>query len=557
MSSIYDKSSLVLIPSGTKTGKVYSQKPVSGDGDFTFTRSSAATRVNADGNIEKETGNLLLQSNSFDTITWTKAASTIIGGQSGYDGTSDAWLLSQDGGSGYVEQAISRSGVYTLSVYAKSGSYDWLRMRINTTGTTQNAYYNLSNGTIGGSGVGVDKTIESIGGGWYKCSITSVTQSTSIRIYPAFGDGDVSGTSGNIYIQDAQVEQGLVARDYIETTTSAVYGGITDNVPRLDYTDSSCPALLLEPQRTNRIGNSEYFDSWIGSNRSYTSNETSSPEGVLNGTKLAASGGTSYYAYQLNSVSGANVFSVFLKYGTKTTQSIYAYSGGSYFGRALFDLSTGVVTNVSNGTASIVDYGNGWYRCSVQGNAATTLIEVGIEGIGASDYTYAYGAQLEAGAYATSYIPTYGSSVSRLQETNHLFDVDNNSIISDSTNFTAYFELEILGGDNPVDKIRITDSSGSPRIYLYKTTAGLTSWSNIEGLPTGSIVKFAFRADSATSISFYENGAKTENFTDSGSNPLTIDRLLMYGANGAFRVHQVALFNSRLTDQEAIDLTTI
>ena len=61
MANIYDKSSLVLIPSGTKTGKVFSQKPVSGDGDFTFTRASAATRVNADGNIEKETQNLLLQ----------------------------------------------------------------------------------------------------------------------------------------------------------------------------------------------------------------------------------------------------------------------------------------------------------------------------------------------------------------------------------------------------------------------------------------------------------------------------------------------------------------
>ena len=68
--SIYDKSSLVLIPSGTKTGKVYSQKPTNGDGDFTFTRSSAATRVNADGNIEKETGNLILQSNTFSNAAW-------------------------------------------------------------------------------------------------------------------------------------------------------------------------------------------------------------------------------------------------------------------------------------------------------------------------------------------------------------------------------------------------------------------------------------------------------------------------------------------------------
>ena len=59
--SIYDKASLVLIPSGTKTSKVYSQKPTSGDGDFTFSRSTMATRVNADGNIEKETMNLLFR----------------------------------------------------------------------------------------------------------------------------------------------------------------------------------------------------------------------------------------------------------------------------------------------------------------------------------------------------------------------------------------------------------------------------------------------------------------------------------------------------------------
>ena len=45
----------MLIPSGTKTGKVYTQVPVSGDGDFNFSRSSAATRGNADGNIEKDT----------------------------------------------------------------------------------------------------------------------------------------------------------------------------------------------------------------------------------------------------------------------------------------------------------------------------------------------------------------------------------------------------------------------------------------------------------------------------------------------------------------------
>jgi hypothetical protein len=63
--ALYDKASLVLIPSGTKEGVVFSQKPTNGDGDFTFSRSTAATRVNADGLIEKETQNLLLQSNTF------------------------------------------------------------------------------------------------------------------------------------------------------------------------------------------------------------------------------------------------------------------------------------------------------------------------------------------------------------------------------------------------------------------------------------------------------------------------------------------------------------
>ena len=68
-----------------------------------------------------------------------------------------------------------------------------------------------------------------------------------------------TSSTGNFYIQSAQLEQGLVARDYIETTTSAVEGGITDNVPRLDYTDATCPNLLLEPQRTNLIQSTEYI----------------------------------------------------------------------------------------------------------------------------------------------------------------------------------------------------------------------------------------------------------------------------------------------------------
>ena len=50
--SLYDKASLTMTPSGVKNAKIYSNKPYGGNGDFTFARSSIATRVNSDGYIE-------------------------------------------------------------------------------------------------------------------------------------------------------------------------------------------------------------------------------------------------------------------------------------------------------------------------------------------------------------------------------------------------------------------------------------------------------------------------------------------------------------------------
>ena len=120
--SLLNKASLIQIPSGYKDGTLYSAKPTNGDGDFTFSRGSnlAATRVNSEGLIEKGRENLLLQSNTFDTSWTALSGASVTGGQSGYDGSSNAWLLSKSAAGGFIYQtANSYNGVYTISIYAK------------------------------------------------------------------------------------------------------------------------------------------------------------------------------------------------------------------------------------------------------------------------------------------------------------------------------------------------------------------------------------------------------------------------------------------------------
>jgi hypothetical protein len=252
----YAQASLVMVPSLYKTSIVYSERPLSTDGELTFTRASSATRVAANGYIEKVRTNLILQSNSFDT-TWGNNNSSETGGQSGYDGSSNAWLLNSTASFGSITQSFTAiNGVCTLSIYAKAGTNDWLLLRLNAA-TDARAWFDLSNGVLGTTdGPTIESKIQSVGGGWYRCSVSAdVSVFPEVLIYPTNAD-TVVGSAGNILIQAAQLETGDIATDYIPTTTVAVSVGPVANLPRLNYPINSdgsvgCPSLLLEPQRTN------------------------------------------------------------------------------------------------------------------------------------------------------------------------------------------------------------------------------------------------------------------------------------------------------------------
>ena len=452
--SFFDDASLVFLPSGEagKDGKAYSMKPTNGNGDFTFSRGSnlTSTRVDSNGLIEKGRENLLLKSNLFDNggvspTAWATSNASVSSGQSGYDGSSDAWLLqaNSDGGGRRLQQSITQGGVSTLSIYAKAGTTDWIR--IEFVGASSYVYFDLTNGVLGSETNAIGK-IESIGNGWYRCSAVNTSGSTpsTMRYILASANNNVNVVTGdNIYIQDAQLEQGLVATEYIESGATTGKAGILEDSPRFDYSGgASCPSLLLEPSRTNLFEYSEYFgDGWSSNNVTITSNTSISPEGVQNATTLADTSTTAYQQmeYQPSLTAGASyAFSMFIKKDTDTTRFpevfFRIFNGGTEQSVAVqINTQTGAkVDRYQTGSAvsDVIDFSNDYWRLVItatdpnDGNSALRVflrpamgLTFGSVDASATGGIVAYGLQLEQGSYPTSYIPNHsGGSVTRGSE---------------------------------------------------------------------------------------------------------------------------------------------
>lgn len=485
------------------------QEVLSPAGDFTFTRGSnlSATRVNEAQLIEKGRENVLLQSNSFDT-TWGKSNTSVTGGQSGYDGSSDAWKIESisDGLNRRLFQSLSSSGVQTYSVYAKAGSADFILLQaVGAAGQ----FFNLSTGTKGNTygGVPIESKIELVGNGWYRCSITfsgSITQ-----VWIAQSNGTTTTLEGdNILIQDAQLEIGLAATSVITTGAGTVQAGLLENTPRLDYSGgSTCPSLLLEPSRANLITQSEYYNTaWSLTSASVTDNAVTSPEGVQNASKLIpanGTGGNRSISKLYESLTGLHTFSVFAKAGEYGYISLRARNGPGSF--AMFDLTNGLVhaTNTNaqmvSGSPKIEDYGNGWYRCSIvfdpSGSATPDQLflsySAGITGDETTAFSgdgtsgiYIWGSVFEAGSYPTSYIPTYVTTQTRAGE---LCNSAGDAATFNSTEGVLYVEIKALENGSIYKLLEINNGGTTDRVYIaYRNNLLYV------GIIVGGIVQFGF-----------------------------------------------------------------
>jgi hypothetical protein len=216
----YDLASLVIQPSGVKAQKVYAQKPMTTDGQLTFSRASTATRVNASGLIETVASNvprldytnstcpklllepsrtnLALQSSAFNDAAWTKAGVTLTSGQADPFGGTSAWKLELAAGSSYLYQPIGGTVERTVSI--------WMRADSPTN-------VGFSFGATTGSSKNITTT-------WQRYTFTS-SETGGVQVDNYFGISPAN-LAKTLYIYHAQLEGGTYPTSIIPTTTAAV-----------------------------------------------------------------------------------------------------------------------------------------------------------------------------------------------------------------------------------------------------------------------------------------------------------------------------------------------
>ena len=261
--AIEDNASIALIPSGYKSGKLYSVIPDDGDGDFTHSRGSTATRVAASGLIEtvasgvprldyplidgvvQDCPALLLEpqrenkqvySEEFNNAAWSKSGSLVTADQIiSPDGNLTADKLNDNNsGTGVVQIfdnifSLTSSGTYTFSVFAKKGTINYVALRTEnfTTPSNSTSYFDLDSGALGTIDSQHTAKITNYGNGWYRCSIT-FTLSTDVAGTLVIRANEADNTPNvvmngnkNIYLWGAMMEESSFASSYIHTPTNA------------------------------------------------------------------------------------------------------------------------------------------------------------------------------------------------------------------------------------------------------------------------------------------------------------------------------------------------
>jgi hypothetical protein len=305
------------------------------------------------------------------------------------------------------------------------------------------------------------------------------------------GNGNWAGKSSNLLAYH-KVDTNFYADEltFTRASTGTIVNSdglieqVATNVPRIDYLNNAKGSLLLEPQRTNAITNSYSFGStgWsfvtAGSAISpiITDNYAISPDGTQNAQRVQfnlGGGTTSSDRTVIRQLIGSQTdwfLSVWMKSTNGTNQEILWHSDSDSNATVVtgewqrFDLSKNGVTNA-------------WAGLGLRGSVST---------VDTADILV-WGFQAELGSYATSYIPTSGTSVTRIADTSSTTGL---SGVIGQTEGTMLIDVVFEDGDNTA--ISISDGSNNNRVQVSKSGANFQMFSQSGGAVQANIVGGTF-----------------------------------------------------------------
>jgi len=376
---------------------------------------------------------------------------------------------------------------------------------------------------------------------------------------------------------------------------------VGSGIPRIDFLGNTKGALLLEPQRTNLITYSNDFSQsvWLKSQITQLPNQITSPEGVQNATLIANTSETGNHNLSNNLGNFTNASLAVSFYAKKKDNDFLQfgiYNSGSKWAAQKINLATGAVLGSGNSGfhntpsgVSVTDVGSNWWRVETLFTASLTSSDevfylaptptdsnptgnLGLSGgwTGATtENAYVYGIQVESGvSYATSYIPTSGSAVTRVADeceqtvpdgvigqTEGTFFVD----VDANVNFIDGARAIALGDGTYANRI-ILNCSSVGTFEIYVITGGSVSYTVVTDVSFNQDNKVAL-AYKSNDLAFYANGVLKAS-TSSVSIPSCSNLYIgtpeeAFSAPSNNRYSQVQLYNTRLSNAELAALTQV
>lgn len=539
------------------------------DPRITFTRASVGKYINSIGRlvdavnnvprfdwasaVQVANTNLWVYTQEFDSIlAWNYRTNTVTANAiNAPDGTLTAdklveSSLNESHHTGSSSVLITVGLTYTVSIYAKKGERNWIFLgSANTIGN--GAWFDLTNGVVGTKQTNnVSAAIQNAGNGWYRCSITYV--SDKFNPYPIMrictADNSIAylgdGTSG-LYVWGFQIELGSIA------TTYQAQGAFTPtNTPLV--TASACNGLLIEESRANRLlwCRDITQTNWIKTNVTAAKDQTGI-DGVSNAASritASADGGTCIQTITL--ASGSRTSSVYLKRLTGTGN---------------------IQVTLDGSTWSTVDLSNGlWNRITLSGTVTNPTVGIKIAANGDS-VAIDYG-QVEDGAFATSPILTTTTSVTRAADNASMTGTNFSSWyrIDEGTLYAEYARLS-SGIQNTSVFSAFSDSNNYVNYYgsagfdfLYATSQGSAGVLNqTYGSTSTAYKKFALALAANNVAGTYNGTAVAKDTTYPQPNSFTTLAIgSNYASSGVLNgtIKRIAYYPKRLTNTELQSITS-